>query len=206
MATVISLCNLALAHLGEAGTLSSIDPPEGSAYAEYCAQFYPLARDTVLSAHPGGWNFNTKRVYLAPLGTPPTAWQFSYAYPNDVLRIIGLHMPEDPDDKNPQPFISEVSSTGVRLIYTNVEAALLRYSYTVTDVSRYPIEVGKAIARLLAAYLAGPIIKGTAGMQVSGGHMGAYARELAEAMAQDAGNKHDNEYRDFIPESLKARR
>jgi hypothetical protein len=205
MATVISLCNLALAHLGEEGTLSSIDPPEGSVYADYCAQFYPIARDTVLSAPPNGWNFNTKRASLALLGTPPTAWQFSYAYPNDVLRILGLHFPEDPDDKSPQPFVCENASNGVRVIYTNVDDAILRYSYTNTDVSRYPIEVGKAIARLLASYLAGPIIKGASGVNVSRGQLELYRGELAEAMAQDAGNMHNNEYRDFIPESMKAR-
>ena len=40
MASEVEICNLALARLGDAATVVSIDPPEGSAQAEHCAMFY----------------------------------------------------------------------------------------------------------------------------------------------------------------------
>ena len=41
-----------LGHIGDAATVSSINPPEGSAQAEHCARFYPIARDALLAASP----------------------------------------------------------------------------------------------------------------------------------------------------------
>ena len=55
MASVVDICNLALAHIGDDATVSSIDPPEGSAQAEHCKRFYAIARDTMLQMH--NWNF-----------------------------------------------------------------------------------------------------------------------------------------------------
>ena len=34
MADAVSICNLALAHIGEEATIISLDPPEGSAEAK----------------------------------------------------------------------------------------------------------------------------------------------------------------------------
>lgn len=62
MPSAVTICNLALAHLGDSATVSSIDPPEGSAQAEHCARFYPVALGLLLEAHP--WNFATKRSRL----------------------------------------------------------------------------------------------------------------------------------------------
>ena len=54
MASEIAICNLALSHLGDAANIASIDPPEGSAQAEHCATFYPIARDSLLEMHDWG--------------------------------------------------------------------------------------------------------------------------------------------------------
>ena len=60
MTTPVDIANLALAHLGENGTVASIDPPEGSAQAVHLARFYPIARDALQEAYP--WNFCTRRI------------------------------------------------------------------------------------------------------------------------------------------------
>ena len=70
MASVVDICNLALGHLGDPATVSSIDPPEGSAQAQHCARFYPIARDSLLEMH--SWNFSTYREALAHL--QPAEW------------------------------------------------------------------------------------------------------------------------------------
>ena len=52
MTPTVDVCNLALAHIGQAATISAVDPPEGSVYAELCAHMYPLAMGVLLEAHP----------------------------------------------------------------------------------------------------------------------------------------------------------
>ena len=65
MSSVIDICNLALSHLGDTATVASIDPPEGSAQAEHCSRFYPVARDAMLELF--NWKFATRRATLALL-------------------------------------------------------------------------------------------------------------------------------------------
>ena len=63
MASEVEICNLALSHLGDTATVASSDPPEGSAQAEHCARFYPIARDALLEMQ--NWKFATRRATLA---------------------------------------------------------------------------------------------------------------------------------------------
>ena len=72
MASPVDICNTALAYLGDVANVVSIDPAEGSAQAEHCARFYPLARDALLEMHD--WGFATRRVALAGLANPTTQW------------------------------------------------------------------------------------------------------------------------------------
>ena len=58
--TAVSICNLALARLGDA-TIESLD--DATAQAEYCNLFYAQTRDEVLRSHP--WNFAIARKALA---------------------------------------------------------------------------------------------------------------------------------------------
>jgi hypothetical protein len=67
VASEVDICNLALGHIGDSATVSSINPPEGSAQAEHCSRFYPIARDSLLEMH--NWGFATKRTNLALLSS-----------------------------------------------------------------------------------------------------------------------------------------
>lgn len=90
MSTDVDICNLALARLGDPATISSIDPPEGSAQADHCARFYPMARDAVLTAHP--WRFAISRKRLAKLAEAPVGTEANYfALPSDCLRLVSVH-------------------------------------------------------------------------------------------------------------------
>ena len=77
MASDVGICNLALSRLGDAATVSSIDPPEGSTQADLCATFYPMARDSLLEMH--AWAFATRRVDLSLLTAETDAWVYAYA-------------------------------------------------------------------------------------------------------------------------------
>lgn len=153
MASVVDICNLALSHLGDSATVSSIDPPEGSAQAEHCARFYPTARDVVLEAHD--WTFATRRVALAQSGTPPSAWAYAYALPASCIRVLAVLDPAATSDQDTQDFVEEGG-----YLYTNQADAVVKYTTRVTDTTKFSPSFTEALAWLLASYLTGPVLKG----------------------------------------------
>jgi len=173
MASEIDVCNLALSHLGDTATIASLDPPEGSAQAEHCARFYPIARDSMLEMH--AWGFATRRARLALLASGWPEWNYAYAQPADALNIIAILPPSSSDDYStgipdsaggpyvPQPFSCEINEGGASVIYSDQADAVLRYSSTVSDPTRFSPLFTMALSWHLASMLAGPIIKGDAG-------------------------------------------
>ena len=65
MSSVVDICNIALSRLGDRATVTSIDPPEGSAQADHCRRFYPIALKTILATY--NWSFATTRKELMPI-------------------------------------------------------------------------------------------------------------------------------------------
>lgn len=211
MASETDIANLALAHLGDDATVSSISPPEGSAQAEHCARFYPIARDNLLAMHR--WNFATVRITGASLTPDATGWAYAYAVPSEAIEIISVLHPEAPDDYSapsydgnsvigtfsmyqPQPFAVEKLAAGDDVIYTNQENAVIRYTKRVTDTTKYPPLVVSALSRLLASYMAGPIYKGDTGMNVA---KAQYQMFLVEF---NAARQADMSQRDIRPQRI----
>ena len=186
MASEIDICNLALSHLGDTATIASLDPPEGSAQAEHCARFYPIARDSLLEMH--AWGFATRRAKLALLASGWPEWSYAYAQPADALNIIAILPPGSSDDYSagvpdsaggpyvPQPFSCEINDAGAPVIYTDQADAVLRYSATVSDPTRFSPLFVMTLSWHLASMLAGPVIKGDAGA--------AEAKRCAQVMQQ----------------------
>lgn len=207
MASEVSICNLALSHIGDEATVASIDPPEGSAQAEHCQTYYPIARNTVLESH--AWRFATRRKDLVELAdvTPPTSWGFAYSMPNQCLKPLAVLLPGASDDSDTQDFVCEILEDGTQVIYTNADEAVLRYITLIEDTTKFPSLVVNAIARLLASYLAGPVIKGATGMQVSAGQLKWYTDiDLPLAKAADANARKREPYENFTPSGILARR
>lgn len=205
MASSIDICNLALSHLGDEATVSSLDPPEGSAQADHCAMFYPIARDNVLVSH--AWGCAIKRSALALLSlTPPTPWAYAYSMPSGCLRALRVLADGETDDSNGQEFEIEAQDDGTLVIYTSAAVVTLVFIAAITDTTRFMPGMVTAIARLLASYLAGPLIKGTEGMRVSQSQLEWYHKiDLPNAKAQDASARRRNLYKTFTPESISAR-
>jgi hypothetical protein len=198
MASVIDICNLALAHIGDRANITSIDPPEGSAQAEHCARFYPMARDVLLNMHP--WSFAVKRAVLADISAtviPPAKWQYSYTAPGDFMKILGVYDPNAMYDENKAEYEFELSadSSGTRVIYANPEDAVVRYVAYVTDAARFPPIFTEGLAWLLASYLAGPVIKGTEGMRVSGEALKMALSYVERARVEDANQRNRSSVR-----------
>ena len=172
MASEIDICNIALSHLGDTATVSSIDPPEGSAQAELCARFYPVARDSLLEMHP--WGFSVRRAQLALLSSSVSSWSYCYAVPADAINLIAVLSSDATNDYStasplgigqytPQPFVNETDDSGASVIYTNQDDAVLRYAALVTDTTKFSPLFVNALSWHLASFLAGPILKGDVG-------------------------------------------
>lgn len=209
MASVVDICNLALAHLGDDASVSSIDPPENSAQAQYCARFYPIARDTTIERHT--WGFATVRANLAQVENSWPEWDYAYAAPQDAINIIAVLPADAQDDYSsslspyptilsgvpnsaggayvPQQYSCEVNESGAQVILTDQPKAALRYTRIVEDTTMFSPLFVDAVAFLLASYLAGPIIKGLEGAQMSAAMLKAFREVISEAKESDSGQR-----------------
>ncbi len=101
MLSAVAICNVALSHIGDSANVVSIDPPEGSAQAGYCATFYPLALASLLEMST--WDFATVRQALAAVTNPSSTWLYAYAYPAGAINVISV-LPSDALDDYSQNF------------------------------------------------------------------------------------------------------
>jgi len=208
------ICNLALSYLGDTATVASIDPPEGSAQAQYCARFYPVALNLLLESHR--WNFITKRAYLAVVEKCFfNAWQFAYALPSDATDVISV-LPKAlyPVEKFRYwwPFEFELNRVrdfqievfnGQQVILSNACDAVARYTASTVQPGMFPALFTDALAWKLASMLAGPLLKGDAGAAESKRCLGMYQVVMEQAKGQDANQRHGGERP--VPSAIRAR-
>lgn len=204
--TDVDICNLALSYLGDSATVTSIAPPEGSAQAQHCARFYPMALALMLESHE--WIFITRRVSLALLTTPYNyQWLYAYALPataNSILTIIPLdeyygctgwsyvwdeYLFECEREKW-RDFQIELDGNGRQVILSNVEDAIARFTSSQVDMSMVSALFTDALAWKLASMLAGPLIKGETGAAESARCLKMFGILEAQAEAQDANQRH----------------
>lgn len=207
MASVVTLCNLALSHLGDRATVSSIDPPEGSAQADHCAQFWPIARDEALSSED--WRFASTVAPLVAVDDTlqtDTRWRYGYVVPADFLvarELVfsnGATVPLEPG--SPLWELGTLAS-GAPIIFTNYEDVALRYTRRIADPNRYPSRFSTALSYLLASYLAGPVVKGKTGAQASMTARSMWDKLRSEASVTDANQAKTSSA--FTPSGLRAR-
>jgi len=171
MASLVSIWNLALSHLGNKAGLSSADEPYATREAELCGQFWPIARQFAIIKCKPSWARRRQSAGLLDLGDEqPTQWLYTYSKPANCLELIGLYGPEAILDEDRQPSRVETWTDGddnYDVIYANTEDAVVRWLVDEEDTSKYHPAFTNGVSYLLAAYLAGPVIKGASGMQVS---------------------------------------
>lgn len=187
MASEIDICNLALAHLGDTATIASISPPEGSAQAEHCARFYPVARDTLLESH--NWKFATRRATLALLDADAFNWTYAYAEPAGALRVVSILPGTAMSTDEGEQFETMGDDEGNALVLTDLEDATALYTVRVTDTTKFSPLFVDALSRLLAAYLAGPVIKGDLGKAEAKAQMQHFRLALNLAITSDANQR-----------------
>lgn len=213
MASDVDICNIALSHLGSDAQVASIDPPDGSAEAGHCARFFPIVRSEMIEPYP--WRFATTRAALATVANPSTVWQYAYALPSDMLRawrvlragsvfvndifdLDNAGMLALPDERDCADFTIEGN-----VLLTHEPEAVLIYSRDVVDTALFSSSFRTGFGYLLAAYLAGPLIKGSEGART-----GREFRKLAQDVVGGAAVNDANsgaEPANFIPDSIRAR-
>ena len=190
MTTKVDICNLALAVLGDTATVSSIDPPEGSAQADHCARFYGMAVNEVLSQHP--WSFALKRAKLAELVADVEGDDDAkqYAYPPDCLRIVRLHG-KGLEDRYCQ-YTSEMFF-GQRVVVTDAPEPWITYVSSQVDESAFPPLFTTCLVHRLASWLAGPLVTSSSGSEMALKQYELYSLFLNRATKADAVQQHRKE-------------
>jgi len=202
MATIVRVCNLALAHVGAYPIQALTDATKE---AQKCSLFFGNARDEVLRAFP--WNWSTKRVDLALLTSTYAGWTYAYAYPTDCLRAREIYDPTgarisdyalsqseqlDRAQSSNSKIEFEVASdsTGdARVILCEVTNAKLIYTARITNPNMYDTMFIRSLALRLAVDLVAPL---KADVMKEQQLEERYYRSIQGAQAQNA-NEHQKD-------------
>ena len=188
--TDVQICNLALANLGDKATITAFRPSDGSRQADLCAQFYDLALNGVLQRHP--WDFSIRRTSPTKATTDRTEWLYSFYLPDDFVGVLAV-LPKEPKDDvcymgrhTPLEYAIELDANYTRRIYCNQDDVVLRYHAKVTDPHYYSEMFVQALSWKLATLLAGPLIKGEAGVKAAQSSQQMFEFMMQQATAFDA--------------------
>ena len=151
MVTETDIANVALIMVGEAKINTLTDNKKGARLAK---SLYTVSRDEAFDM-PVDWKFATARRELSQLAvTPASGYDFQYALPTDVRRVIA-QVEEDNDDiqfKWRREIFGDVA-----VLLTNETTAFIKYIVLITDTSLYPAWFVRLIYLNMAVKLAQPL-------------------------------------------------
>ncbi len=173
MASTISICNLALGHLG-ADRIDALS--EASSEARACNRFYAQTLDALLSAGPP-WRFARYEVMLAEMaGISSSRWAHVHALPTDLLRVRAVRAV---DDAQSGEDAVDYELFGDRLL-ANITPVRLSYIRRIDDPSQFTPLFIEALSWHLAARLAMPLTR-DANQRQSAFQMALQAQAAASA-------------------------
>lgn len=145
------ICNDALNYAQQDITITSID--ESSVSARRCRRFYEPARQQALSSFP--FPFVRKVVSLARIDSVSDEYTYSYAYPTDAIRIMGVYSSADMIKQNQPVRADTVFSDAVgRAIATDAETPVCVFIKDSKDEISYPPNFRRFFALVLAEKIA----------------------------------------------------
>lgn len=207
MASDADLCNLALGHVGDDTIVTSIDPPDSSAAAGHCARFYAPARRMMLEM--GTWSFALKRGALTLVDNDSDAWGFKYALPSTIVKPVKI--------LGGGPYVSGLSYSVLNeqgsalfereggFLRCNEPQAVLLYVDDVSDPTLFTPTFAIGFSYLLASFIVGPIVKGSAGISLAQSLRQLATATAGSAMAADANASVQNDTSDFVSSQQAAR-
>lgn len=151
MQSQISICNRALARMGQTRFIRALD--EASEEAETLRLHYDPVRRALLSDRV--WRFATMLSPLPELTASVPGWEYVYAAPAGCLRVVAVTPATAPDDSG-APFETVRLPSG-RAVLANVPNALCRYVYDVSDPMEFPPLFADALAWRLALEISAPL-------------------------------------------------
>lgn len=171
----VSICNLALSHIGEKPITSLSDDTKP---ARECNRLYPITRDMELRSH--NWNFSIKRTDLAEDGTEPNSeYGHRYAVPAECLRILEVLYAN-----RWRVEAGNLADSGKLFILTNLSGPIyIRYIAQITDPAVFDVLFVNALAARLAMDLAVPLAQSNT---VAEGSAEKYRFWIGQARSMDA--------------------
>jgi hypothetical protein len=205
MSSEVEICNLALSDI-RGGSINSLT--EGSLQAQTCKLKYPILRDRLLTE---GWGFNRKIRALSVLTTEIFNWAYAYQYPTDCLkihRLVGAHeelLNADAGvvsrlldsqllplkDLRPQVPYEVFNFDNNKTIGANESELRIDYAVKVTDPNLFTDDFVMALAMLLSAHLAIPIVGAETGRQFRNDNLQLYKEYLNAALANDLNDQYN---------------
>lgn len=158
MTSVVSICNMALSNLGKDNIQALTD---AGAEARACRQFYDHVRDTLLQAYP--WRFAGATRSMAALANDMVGrWSYAYERPIDCLKVRWVRPEYSLDDPCPQTLQQELGNPydiEGQTIYCNLSPAFLRYTFKLTDPTKFSPLFVEALAWHLTTRIAMPLTR-----------------------------------------------
>lgn len=160
MASIVSICNLALGNLGK-DSISDID--EATTEARMCRRFYSPALEALLAVHP--WRFAEGRAILAEVENDrPNEWGYAYNKPVDCIAVRSIEQVTTsagyiPYLEEGSPSVSWAYDYQGGRVYCNLSPVSLVYTKSVSDPSIFPPLFVDALSWHLSARLAVPLTR-----------------------------------------------
>lgn len=158
MTTKTNIGNMALSNISATGLVSNIDT-DTSINAKTLRIYYEPALRYVLE--DVDWNFATGRQALAKLEeTAPADWAFVYTLPADCVKPREIYTSTRRTQRDEVPF--EVGLSAARdkkVLFTDQDAAELRFTAYVTDPNLMPASFQMMFARYLGFLISPALTK-----------------------------------------------
>lgn len=188
MSSKAHICNLALAHIGHAGTTISNLDTDSNATARQCRVHYDVARKFVLADF--NWSFARRDIALVDVGSPPATWKYRYKQPNNMLAF--RYIQGDTRTSSPEKHEVRMKSDETAIeIFSDRPSAIGIYTYDAQNPAIFPPGFVSALSWYLASELAVAIAKD---FNKQGACLKVYQALLASAQLQDSKQTSSEEF------------
>ena len=148
---------MALKNLGVTVGVQSITQTDRN--TAVLGEFYDTAKEKTLTDHD--WGFASAYRFLTPTGgiCPNPKFSYEYDYPNNCVMIREIVTGDTEENDKRIEFEVASNENGHRVVYTNQEAATVRYTRLVQEETFFTPEFAMALSWYLA-FLAAKSITG----------------------------------------------
>jgi len=184
MSSIIDICNIALAYMGQSRRISSLD--DTSVEAAQCKLHYEPVKKAILARYP--WRF-AERCAALTLRNEDThpEWPYVHEYPSGCIRILKI-MPTEktwsPELVQEEPFDIGMTASG-KSIFCNLSAGWIKYIDDISDPTLFPPLFVQALGWSLAIALITSTVGG-GNIGVKNNLMQYFQESMNAAMAADA--------------------